>query len=311
MKHFEPDEGDQQARLVQIRSELCKSGKAWSGKFKDTYEFWSRKAGEEEFWGPAANVVWRFGIPSDLLLPVVSAHLNDRPEDPYSRFQVNVMRSEALMTRAVRNFQEMMVQELKRLAIVHRVVRGSALPETSGVLETARLCAGLSLDYFRLSLELRAVELDRNHRNPDNIPPVVKDSMAFRFCGKNPFLLVATARDPRLRHLAACNIQRTVAYLPWNYHIWEGVIDGKSLGDYHALAGPPPEVPPFEGGGIGYGWPENPWGFAPMSANRKSVDLVGPTTYLRCNHPHGFTNLYLEMKDENLRSGSGDPPPPR
>ena len=220
---------------VALRDEF----KAWCTKWPGTTQWGKQKAGKDTWWDVAADVCRRHEIPPALLIYLVFAHGNSRPEDAEIPFSATSFRSESLLSRTVANFRWSVNHTLKYLEPIYILRHGKSLNPPNSTIGLARLVADLVLEYFKTTVEIMSFPYKK--ATGQNPPDEVHDLLCYKLCEQNPFLLLATARTPRIRALAAANVFFQNDMHPWHAAVWEGIASEASFCDLKAMAGGPVE----------------------------------------------------------------------
>ena len=287
--------------LFDLQEQLARFYRQWENTWPDTLQWRKRQAWDAKWWDVAASVCRAEGIPPALLIFVCHNYLNARPADPEVRFSATVLRSESLIYRSVANFRMRVGELLRQLTPVYTLWKGEAMDVPRPAVEAARLAAELSCRYFEHMLDVAAYPLEAGGQV---IQPVVFDTLAYRWCERNPFLLLRAARTARVRALAAVNCWLLADRQPWHAAIWEGVCSPFSLSLPEAMAGGP--VGQFyEEGRLCRAWPTT------INTDRlfsQLNDQSGPPE-LHLLQPRlcERTEMFLTLKLEAARKGEEGP----
>lgn len=224
------------AFLHSTRDELKSSYQAWESRYPESLQWRKNKAKESSWWDKAAALCLDYDVPAPLMLYICFAYTNSSYHDAEVPFSANTLRSESLMIRAIANFKAAMNDAFLKLEPVYLLKFKKPLQQPRGVIDTARLLADLTCEYFKTSLEIKAYEFKKVSKG-QTLPDPIWDTMAYKLCDRNPFILLKVAKGAKMRSVAAVNAFFTIDRLPWHYRIWEGVAAEKSLMDPEAAAG--------------------------------------------------------------------------
>lgn len=290
-----------------ILNAYAQHGAHWGRRFPDRNKFWLKEASRPEFWTTTHSVAQGYGVTPALAIPVAHSHLNNNPNDAYIEFSAKVMRAPGLLHRAYRNCLAWLDLELSRLSDAYFVATGGKeLKPCLSVFEGLRLLAWLSEYCLRIDVWIHAMTVSPS-RNADAIPQLVKDLLFWRECHHNPFLLLGSVKDPRMRHLTVHNVHMICESMPWHVDIWEGIFEC-SLLDFGALAGPPPEGPPiYLDGGPTYSWPADPTRPFSIHSAMENQELALPKFFVMTGRNDIRVESYLSKKRDFITKSFAAP----
>lgn len=289
------------AFTTENQEKLVRLYRTWENLYPDTLQWRKSKARQTDWWDRAAAICEEQSVPPELLMYLTYAFANFRPDDAEIPFSANTMRSESLMYRALANFRSASQAALQHLEPLHFLAFKKELDLPDNTLDLSRLIAELSCQYVETTLMIRKYEIKRNNVV---LPPSMEDSLAYKLCDRNPFILLRVAKTPRMRAIAAVNAFFTADRLPWHFPVWEGIASKESLTDPNRMAGV--EVSQFyEGGTLAHAWPLQCMEHYPLSG----IDVGPMPLALHLLHfplCHS-TDLFLSTKRNAARSGLPDP----
>jgi len=281
-----------------IRMALVGASEHWAAHFKDCFRFWTSATRTPDFWAAAARISERHDIPPDLLIPLVHNHLNDGSRDVTVQFHCNVMKAESLMERAVFNCRIYLREQLRDLQDVS-MATGIPGRESDSTIGTIRTVAELVLENYRIGLKV-LFQTVAPGKDPSVLPPALRDSIAYRACERNPFLLCDRAELPLTRHLGYNSIRALLKYQPWVRHIWDGLIrTGHALTNETEIAGTRCDPYPFMG--PNWSWPPDPSMTYPVQPEPPHPDLMLPRMYINRPLFHAQVTSYIAAKAEVVR----------
>lgn len=291
----------QKVYTTETQERLLRLYRRWEQQYPGTLQWRKTKARQTDWWDRAAAVCEEQSVPPELLMYLAYAFANLRPEDAEIPFSANTMRSESLLYRALANYRSATQAALHFLEPLHYLAFHKELELPDNTLDLSRMIAELSVQYFETTLMIRKYELKRHNVV---LPASMEDALAYKACDRNPFLLLRTAKTPRIRAIAAVNAFFVADRLPWHFSIWEGIASRESLLDPDRMAGV--EVRQFyEGGHIQHAWPLQCMEHIPISG---IDDGPMPLELHLLQFPlcHN-TDLFLSTKRNAARSGLPDP----
>lgn len=275
-----------------LKRELAGFSESWGHYFKDLNKFWTSAAMTPDFWGLGAEICIRHDIPPSLLIPLVHNFLNMKPSQSMVTFHCNVMKAESLIERAISNARDLVAGDLEGLRDV-AIISGLPGKPVASMIDTLRILAALILENFRLGLDFLLIRIQVRMEGG---PPVsLKDSLAYRACGNNPFLLCDRAEAPLARHVAYNNIRALLIYQPWLGEVWEGLVrGGHEFGNMTELAGPAPEDNPILG--PNWTWPSTLSRVFRVVSNPPHPELFHPRLFLSRPLFNSMVSAYLSAK---------------
>lgn len=222
--------------LRQTQHQLLNAYRNWERRYPQTLEWRKKQALELAWWDRAAAVCDRHELSADLLLYVAFAYTNCRAEDAHVPFSANTLRAEHLLERAIANFRAVLNDGFNRtLEPLYILEHSHPLTAPRQTLNYARLYADYVCRYLEVTMTVKSYELTRT--KGAEMPALINDSVAYKLCENNPFLLLRVAKTPRIRAMAAVNIFILCDREPWHVPIWEGIASPHSLSQPDEMAG--------------------------------------------------------------------------
>lgn len=281
-----------------LMGQLVEASDHWVRNFPGCFKFWTSATRNPQFWALGAKICERHDIPANMLIVLVHNHLNDRYGEVAVQFHCNVLKAEGLMERAVANVRTYVSESLSELENVS-LISGIPGKPVDSIIGSLRILAELVLENYRIGLKVLWNSMAPGG-NVEAIPAFLRDSLAYRTCERNPFILCDMAQQPITRHLGYNVVRALLLYQPWVRNIWEGLVrTGKRLDDEEAIAGPRPEPYLFQG--PNWAWPPEPNLAYEVQGSPVHPELQIPRLFVSRPLFQQQVSAYLEAKAESVR----------
>jgi hypothetical protein len=209
--------------------------RAWCSKWPGTTRWGKQKSVKVEWWDVAADVCRRHEISPALLIYLVHAYGNSRAEDAEIPFSATSFRSESLLSRTVANYRWAVNHTMRYLEPIYILRHQKSFEAPSSTVGLTRLVADLVLEYFKTTVEIMSFPYKK--ATGQELSPESHDLLCYQLCGQNPFLLLAVAKTPRIRALAATNVFFQNDMHPWHADAWQGLVTEAPFCDLQGMAG--------------------------------------------------------------------------